>query len=214
MNVDLFWHHVRKCLKHTKKLSFKKGSARRIGLNKNRLSCLRILYSIRLIKRLNEDVLMINIDEVSFSPKVLNWRSWLKLTLIESALSKYSGAISLIWAISSDGKYIAAALNNRLNLNTFIEFLKIIEHLINEYHQDYYRKVLILLENWSINRRKQSKDYMSKADSRFIFLPHYSPSLVPIELIFAKIKKSIAILTQTRSHIGTLARESAQLAKV
>ena len=57
---------------------------------------------------------------------------------------KYSGAISLIWAISSDVKYIAAVLNNRLNSNTFIEFLKIIEYWINEYHQDYYRKVQTL----------------------------------------------------------------------
>ena len=136
---------------------------------------------------------MINIDEVNFSPKVLNWRTWLKTgTNWEVFSQKYSVAISLIWAISSDGKYIAVALNNRLNSNTFIEFLKIIEHWINEYHQDYYRKVLILLDNWSIHRSKQSKDYMRKADSRFIFLPHYSPSLAPIELIFAKIKNSIA----------------------
>ena len=89
---------------------------------------------------------------------------------------KYSGAISLIWAISSDGKYIAAALINRLNSNTFIEFLKIIEHWINEYHQDYYRKVLILkridpfivVNNQNIIWEKQTPDLYSYSIIRLL----------------------------------------------
>ena len=175
-NVDLPWHHVRKYLKQTKRLSFKKRWARRIDLNRNRLYYLRILYPIRLIKQLNEDVLMINIDEVNFSPQVLNWRSWLKTGInCEVFSQKYSGAISMIWAISSNGDYIAAALTKRLKSDAFIEFLKMIDFWINEYHQYSHKRVLILLDNWSIYRRKLSKVYMKTKDYRFIFLPHYTP---------------------------------------
>ena len=74
---------------------------------------------------MNEDVLMINIDEVNFSHQVLNWISLLKTDInCEVFSQKYSGAISMIWAISSNGDYIAAVLTKRLNSGAFIEFLK------------------------------------------------------------------------------------------
>ena len=115
-------------LKEEKNLSYKKGLVRRIDLDKNRLSYLRILYTICLVKQLNEDILMINIDEVSFSPEVLNCRSSLKKGINSEIFSqKYSGAVSVILAISSAGDYIAATLKERLNSEGFIEFMRIVE---------------------------------------------------------------------------------------
>ena len=51
--VDIPWHQVRKYLREKKLLSFKKGCGRRIDLDQNRLSYLRILYSILLSKQIN-----------------------------------------------------------------------------------------------------------------------------------------------------------------
>ena len=85
------------------KIELLKGWARRIDINKNRLSYLRILYSIRLAKQLNEDILIINVDEVNFSPEVLNWRSWLKIGINWEIFSqKYSRTIPVIWAIPQE----------------------------------------------------------------------------------------------------------------
>ena len=192
-SADLSWHKVREYLRKTKRLSFKKGWTRRVDLDRNRLSYLRILYSIRLTKQLNKDILIINIDEVNFSPEVLNWRSWLKTGINWEIFSqKYSGAISAIWAITSKGDYISAALNLRLNSSSFIEFLKILRQWINQHYKIDEDRVLILLDNWPIHRSKISKEYMNTTGNRYMFIPHYTPSLAPIELVFAKMKRIIA----------------------
>ena len=41
---------------------------------------------------------------------------------------KWGGVISIIWTISYNDDYIVAAINNKLNSNSFFEFLKIFEH--------------------------------------------------------------------------------------
>ena len=63
------------------KLSYKKDCTRRVYINQIKLSFIRILYSIRIAKQMNEDVLMINIDEVCLNTEVLNRRSWFKVTV-------------------------------------------------------------------------------------------------------------------------------------
>ena len=136
---------------------------------------------------------MINIDEVNFSPKVVNWRSWLKKgTSWEIFSHKYSGAVSLIWAINSEGDYLAAILNDRLNSWTFIEFLKMISYWIHSNDQSENKNVMILLDNWSIHRSKLSIEHIKTTPFKFMFLPHYTPSLAPIELVFAKLKQTVS----------------------
>ena len=189
--ANLPWHQVRNYLRRDKSLSFKKGSKRTINIDSNRLSYLRILYSIRLSKQIDENVLLINIDGVNFSPNVLNCRSWLKRgTSWEIFNKKFSGAVSLIWAISSERDYLAASLNKTLDSNIFIEFLKMIEHWILSNNQTEESKVIILLDNWSIHKSEKSVQYMRQTPFRYMFLPHYSPTLAPIELVFAKLKKT------------------------
>ena len=192
-SVDISWYKIREYLKKkNERLSYKKGWARRIDLNKNRLSYLRILYSIRLAKQLNEDILIINVDEVNFSPEVLNWRSWLKIGINWEIFSqKYSGAISVIWAITSRDDYLAAVLNIRNDSNLFIQFLKTMKQWINQHYKIAQSKVLVLLDNWPIHCSKLSKDYMNITGIKYMFIPHHTPSLAPIELIFAKMKRTI-----------------------
>ena len=183
-NVDIPWHQIRRYLKQSNGLSFKKGSTRRVDLDLNRLSYLRILYSIRFTKQINKEVLMINIDEVNFSPEVLNRRSWLKAGINWELFSmKYTGAISMIWAISSTRNYIAATLNfftRFKHLHRIFEDDWYLDSKKN--YKNYHRRVLIILNNWSIHRSSLSKEYMKTKDYWYMFLPQYTPSLAPIEL--------------------------------
>ena len=143
-------------LRQSKSLSYKKGWGRRIDLERNRLSYLRILYSILLSKLIDEDIHADKYRWGKLLPKVLNCRSWMKRGISWEIFShKYSGAVSIIWAISFQENYLVASLNNRLNSDTFIEFLKMIEYWINSNNQIEETKVMILLDNWSINRSKQ-----------------------------------------------------------
>ena len=69
--------------------------------------------------------MLLNIDETHFSPEALNNRSWLKKEINwEMFNQNYNGAISVILAISSEGYYIVATLNKRLDFSAFIEYLK------------------------------------------------------------------------------------------
>ena len=79
LSIKILWYQIRRYLKSLVKLSYKKGCMRRVNINQNKLSFNRILYSIQIAKQMNEDVLMINIEEVSLNTEVLNRRSWLKV---------------------------------------------------------------------------------------------------------------------------------------
>ena len=191
--ANIPWHQLRRYLKQQKKLSYKKGWARRIDLDQNRLSYLRILYSIRLAKQLNEKILLINIDEVNFTTEVSNNRSWLKRGInCEIFSQKYSGAVSVVLAINSDGDYLAAALKERLNSNIFIEFLKIMNLWIESNDLKFYKRVLVLLDNCPIHRSSKTIQYMRTTKLWYMFLPVYTPSLAPVELVFANLKRRIA----------------------
>ena len=59
-------HKICWYLKQNLKLSFKKRWPRPTNIVSNRVSLLRILYTIRLAKTLNDKILIINVDESSF----------------------------------------------------------------------------------------------------------------------------------------------------
>ena len=182
-------------MRQQKNLSYKKDWARRFDLDQNRLSYLRILYSVRLTKQLNENILLINIDEVSFSTEVFNDRSWLKRGINWEIFSqKYSGSISIILAISSEGDYYAAALKTRLNSIAFTEFLQMIDSWIKMHNLNNNKRVLVLIDNCPIHRSLQTINYMKTANQWFMFLPVYTPSLAPVELIFASLKHRISCM--------------------
>ena len=79
LDINIPPHQVRRYLKTVMKLSYKKRCIRRVDIDQNRLSYIRILYSIRIAKQMNENILMVNIDETSLNTEVLNQRSWLKI---------------------------------------------------------------------------------------------------------------------------------------
>ena len=67
--------------------------SKKIDLDWNKLSYLRILYSIRLLKQLNEFILVINTNEVNFFLSVKVEDLGLKYTLIKIFSQKYSWEI-------------------------------------------------------------------------------------------------------------------------
>ena len=79
LSIKILWYQIRRYLKSLVKLSYKKGCTRRVNINQNKLSFNRILYTIQIAKQMNEDILMINIEEVSLNTEVLNRRSRLKV---------------------------------------------------------------------------------------------------------------------------------------
>ena len=69
LDINIPSHQIRRYSKTVMKLSYKKGCTRRVDIDQNRLSYIRILYSIQIAKQMNENILMVNIDETSFPQK-------------------------------------------------------------------------------------------------------------------------------------------------
>ena len=182
LGIDIPWYQIRLYFKTKMKLSYKIGCKRRIDIDQNRLSYVRLLYSIRMAKLINEDILMVNIDETSLNREVLNQRSWLKVGVnCELFNQKFKDSLSLVSATTSNGDIIAAPINHKLNSVTFIGFLKTINCWIDEVLEGRHLKIFILLDNCPIHRSKLVLDYMKTTDRMYLFLPQYTPSLAPID---------------------------------
>ena len=78
-----------------------------------------------------------------------------------------------------------------MNSNAFIEFLKIINWWIDAYSINGDRRALVLLDNCSIRWSNKTIEYIKSTKLWYMFLPHYTSSLGPVELVFANLKRKI-----------------------
>ena len=192
LNVKISLCSIRRYLREGLSLSYKKGWKRRMDIDQTRLKHLRVLYTIRLTKMINQDTLLINIDETSLSNEVLSNYSWLKKgENWELFNEKFWGSLSLILAITSNGDYIGATVLKSLDSNIFVSFLMMtIDWILLK--PDYRgRKIVFILDNCPVHRSKVSKKFMEDSNYDYMFLPAYSPTLAPIELVFALMKQEM-----------------------
>ena len=106
--------------------------------------------------------------------------------------------ISLISAITNQGKVRFMVYQNALNADTLIKFLK---RLI----KDADRKVFLVLDNLKVHHSKLVKEWLAihNEEIELFFLPSYSPELNPDEYLNCDLKSGI--------HSGIPARTSSQL---
>ena len=143
-----------------------------------------------MAKAINNKILTINVDESSFSNELWNERSWLKRGVNSEIKSmRFRGSVSLILAVTSDGDYFGATIKSRLNSDSFIDFILKLEDWIEQRNIRNGREIIVILDNCSIHRSKVTKEALKETKIKFWYLPQYSPSLAPVELVFAQLKK-------------------------
>ena len=181
---------IRQYFKKQLVLSYKKGCPRPSYVDISKTSMLRILYSVRFARAKKDDFLFINIDESSFSNDVWNERSWLKRGINCEIINKrFKVSVSLVLAITSDGDYYGALLKSRLNSDSFTCFLSNIDEWIKEHQMAEDQNIILILDNCSIHRSKTTLNEMKQSRKKIWFIPPYSPSLAPVELAFARLKR-------------------------
>ena len=94
----------------------------------------------------------------------------------------------MILAITSNGDYIGATVLKSLDSNIFVSFLMMtIDWILLK--PDYRgRKIVFILDNCPVHRSKVSRKFMEDYNYDYIFFPVYSPTLAPIERVFALMK--------------------------
>ena len=75
--VSLPIHIIRETMKSELSLSYKKGKSRPFNLDLIRQDCLKNLFALRIIKKLNDFSTLINIDETLYSRATKATHSWL-----------------------------------------------------------------------------------------------------------------------------------------
>ena len=91
-------------------------------------------------------------------------------------------------SIFSNGCWFAMISNATTNTQVFIYFLnRMIEWLIKN-NKFGFKNINLILDNCPYNKSKEAIKNMQKLPIKIYFLPPYSPSLAPIELMFGWIK--------------------------
>ena len=186
---------IRKVMKHHLRLSFKRVKPRPNSINLEKVGSIRKLFAFKFSKLISEDTLIVNIDESSINRRVSTNYTWgIKGFPIECRNSPFAGSVSLVMAICSNGAWISFFINETIDSQHFIWFLKILNQWLDSNNNFGYSKVILMLDNWSFHKSSLSKRLLLKLWYTIVYLPAYSPNFAPIEMWFSMIKKSLSEL--------------------
>ena len=124
VSIDL----IRRILKNKLHFSFKRCSSRPLTLNWRLLKLKKILFLVRLCKMINRCSVLANVDESILSKSTKANYSWSrKGESTNWSTIIFSGSISIVSTILSNGVSVKRAWQGTINSEIFIEY---IEHLL------------------------------------------------------------------------------------
>ena len=174
-------------------LSFKRVKSRPANINLQKINRIRSLFAVKLAKEISTDTLLINIDDTSINRDVKTNYSWgYKGETIEAKNSSFSGSISWILAIWSNGSWIWLLANQTIDSNCFVWFIKILNSWLNLNNKFGYHETIFLLDNCAVHKSKLTMKLLKKLSHKVYYLPAYSPELAPVEMCFSLFKRSLS----------------------
>ena len=199
---------IRKILKYNLHMSFKRIKSRPNSIDLNRVKAIRQLYIVKLWQEITVDTLIVNIDESSINRSIMTNYSWgIKGVAKEATNAPFSGSLSIIMSILSNGNWMAFFKNSTINADIFKTYFQQLSKWINKNQRFNYKTILIILDNCSIHKEKEVKKILNKIDAKILFLSPYSPQFAPIEMYFGLFKKYLKEKFK-REHIKLNAKEN------
>ena len=129
-------------------LRFKRIKQRPNNIDLYKVKLIKRLFALRFAKVVSEKTLIVNIDESSINRGISTKYSWgIKGIPIECRNSPFSGSINLVMAICSNGAWISFVINETINSDSFIWFLKILHQWLSSYNNFDYSDVILMLDN-------------------------------------------------------------------
>ena len=136
---------IRRYLKNGLKMSYRKSTIKPSNFDLSKVRIIRNLFWYRILKIIDEKVLLVNIDESSFGCDISSDRYWFKRGQSDEIFNKrYKGSWSIILAITSDGDYYGSVLSERINSGIYIGYLKKFEDWLISKKLTMFSKVLVL----------------------------------------------------------------------
>ena len=100
--------------------------------------------------------------------------------------------------ICSNGAWISFLTKETINSANFEWFLKIMKDWIKSHNNFGFNDTLILLDNASIHKSKETKVIIEKLRCKVVYLPAYSPEFAHIEMSFSLLKRDLSISWQKK----------------
>ena len=154
---------------------------------------LQSIFGWRVIREIYSGKTIINVDESIFSRSVKSNYSWLPWGESNCILTPaHLGRWVVYFALWSDGEWMALISNNNGNGERFCMFLFILKSYIKLDLSLQLSRVILTLDNASTHWSLHSKKRMRLLNLKCYFLPPYSPTLAPVELVFSIMKNFIS----------------------
>ena len=183
---------IRKLLKETFHLSYKRIYSRPCYIDIDRIQLTRILFSICLSNIIDSGTLLINIDEASITQDTKFNYSWTPIGKNSEVWNKrFATSLNIVFAICSNGSWLEMLSNNTLTTDRFIIFLRNLKTFLEENNYFEFKRIVILLDNLPSHRTDKVVDMLLKWSFDICYIPPYSPSLAPVELTFGRLKRKL-----------------------
>ena len=161
---------LEKILKYNLHMSFKHIKSRPNSIDLNRVKAIKQLYIVKLWQEITVDTLIVNIDESSINCSIMSNYSWrIKGVAKEATYAPFSGSLSIIMSILSNGNWMALFKNSTTNADIFKTYFQQLPKWINKNQKFNFKIILIILDNYSIHK-KEVKKILNKIDAKILFL--------------------------------------------
>ena len=193
LNADYSVKTIRIFMKTQLNLRFKRFKWRPTNINLKKIDHIRSLFAVKFLKDASTRKLTINIDESSLNREIKTRYSWgLKGKPIEAKNWSFSGSISWILAIWSNGSWIWLLCNSSVDSSKFIWFIKIMKRWLEDNNNFGYNQIDLLLDNCSFHKSIKTQKYLKKLLYNIYYIPAYSPEFAPIEMCFSLLKRDLS----------------------
>ena len=147
------------------------------------------MFWVEFSKALISETLILNIDEWVISRTTKNNYSWsIKGQNKEINNSPFTGSLSIILAIFSNGLWFLLATDSAINSTIFSHFIKKLEFWVFSNKNFGYENALIIMDNFPSHKSNLTLSTLKKTKFKVSFLPTYSPDLAPVEMCFSHLK--------------------------
>ena len=174
--IELKPHQVRKLMKDSCNMSFKRVWSRPFSMNWVKINQARINYSATLATKLDFHTVLCNIDECWINRNTRSNYSWgLRSKTIEWKNITLVGRISWIMAIFSNGAWMALTTQNSIDSILFFQFLIVLCNWVEKSDMFPEKEVLMIWTTDLLTDHTESRNLWQAVDTNFALYHHILP---------------------------------------
>ena len=193
-------HFIKNYLKKVLKYSFKKAWSRPPKYARPEIKRAKGLFWAELLRIINKQQPIFNIDEWRFTRAVKSEYSWLPSGKSSFVINDvWRESVSLIMAAGSTGQWFGVIKHGTIDAHTFWIFLGLFKKLLMETRSTSQKLPVLILDNASIHTSNFTKTAINLLNLKVKQLPPYCPEVAPVEHVFRAIKSKLRNRSSTKA---------------